>query len=153
MKIHGLGANPEERRQRAAELLQQVGLTAAHLERYPHEFSGGQRQRICIARALSVEPDFIICDECVSALDVSVQAQILNLLLDLQQQHDLTYLFISHDLSVVRFMADQAAVMHRGKIVERGHPEQIYRQPQHEYTQELLAAVPRGAKSISRSGR
>ena len=142
MKIYGLGANPAERRQRAIDLLHQVGLKKSHLERFPHEFSNGQRQRICIARALSVEPEFIICDECVSALDVSVQAKILNLLLDLQQQHHLSYLFISHDLSVIRFMADEAAVMHRGKIIERGRPEQIFRQPAHQYTRALLAAAP-----------
>ena len=153
MSTYGLGANAMERRERAAELLHQVGLKTAHLERYPHEFSGGQRQRICIARALSVEPEFIICDECVSALDVSVQAQILNLLLDLQQQLKLTYLFISHDLSVIHFMADEVAVMQGGKIVERGHPEQIYRQPEHEYTRALLAAVPRDPKNAGKSGR
>jgi peptide/nickel transport system ATP-binding protein len=142
MTLHGLGRNRIQRRDRAARILQQVGLGASALNHFPHQFSGGQRQRICIARALTVKPELIICDECVSSLDVSVQAQILNLLADLQEQHGLTYLFISHDLSVIRFVADQVAVMHRGRIIERGTPEQIYRQPQEPYTQALLDAVP-----------
>ncbi|HBL43723.1 MAG TPA: ABC transporter ATP-binding protein, partial [Planctomycetaceae bacterium] len=110
--------------------------------RYPHEFSGGQRQRISIARALAVEPEFIICDESVSALDVSVQAQVLNLLKDLQEQHNLTYIFISHDLSVVKFMSDMMAVMNAGKLVELGPSEAIYQNPQQEYTRKLIASVP-----------
>jgi peptide/nickel transport system ATP-binding protein len=114
-----------------------------HLSRYPHEFSGGQRQRICIARALSVEPEFIVCDESVSALDVSIQAQVLNLLNDLQERRNLTYIFISHDLSVVKFMSDMMAVMNDGKFVEFGPSESIYASPQQAYTQKLIQATPR----------
>lgn len=113
-----------------------------HLRRYPHEFSGGQRQRLSIARALAVEPEFIICDESVSALDVSVQAQVLNLLNDLQEQHGLTYIFISHDLSVVKFMSDMMAVMNKGKIVEFGPSENIYANPREDYTKQLISAIP-----------
>ena len=142
MSIHGLGANRGERRDRAVALLEEVGLGAEHLRRFPHEFSGGQRQRICIARALSVDPEFIVCDESVSALDVSVQAQVLNLLKDLQEKRGLTYLFISHDLAVVKFMADELAVMQAGKFVEAGPAAEIYANPQQEYTQRLLAAIP-----------
>ena len=123
--------------------IEEVGLLSEHLGRYPHEFSGGQRQRICIARALAVEPEFIVCDESVSALDVSVQAQVLNLLNDLQERRDLTYIFISHDLSVVKFMADMMAVMKDGKFVEFGPSEAIYRNPSEDYTRELIAATPR----------
>ena len=123
-------------------LLEEVGLEAAHLRRYPHEFSGGQRQRICIARALAVEPEFIVCDESVSALDVSVQAQVLNLLKELQEHRGLTYIFISHDLSVVKFMADMMAVMNAGKIVEFGPSENIYANPKEDYTRRLIAATP-----------
>ncbi|MCZ6508047.1 MAG: ABC transporter ATP-binding protein [Acidobacteria bacterium] len=142
MSVHGIGADRAERRDRAVELLTEVGLEASHLRRYPHEFSGGQRQRIAIARALAVDPEFLICDECVSALDVSVQAQVLNLLKDLQETRGLTYLFISHDLSVVKFMADMIAVMRHGKIVEFGAAERVYASPQEPYTRELIAAVP-----------
>ncbi|MBI1345022.1 dipeptide ABC transporter ATP-binding protein [bacterium] len=142
MQVHQLGKNANDRRDRAAALLEEVGLLAEHLRRYPHEFSGGQRQRIGIARALAVEPEFIICDESVSALDVSVQAQVLNLLKDLQERRGLTYIFISHDLSVVKFMADMMAVMNAGKIVEFGPSEQIYAHPQEEYTQRLIDAIP-----------
>jgi peptide/nickel transport system ATP-binding protein len=142
MVIHGLGANKKERRERAAALLKEVGLEPAFLRRYPHEFSGGQRQRLCIARALAVEPDFIICDESVSALDVSVQAQVLNLLKDLQNKRGLTYIFISHDLSVVKFMADMMAVMNAGKIIEFGPSENIYADPKDPYTKRLIAATP-----------
>jgi peptide/nickel transport system ATP-binding protein len=142
MRSHGLGKSTKDRRDRAAALLEEVGLTTAHLARYPHEFSGGQRQRICIARSLAVEPDFLICDESVSALDVSVQAQILNLFKDLQARRGLTYIFISHDLAVVKFMADMMAVMNAGKIVEMGPAESIYRQPKDEYTKRLIAAIP-----------
>jgi len=142
MAVHGIGANRAERIERAGALLKEVGLSPDHLRRYPHEFSGGQRQRICIARALTVEPDFIICDESVSALDVSVQAQVLNLLKDLQEQRGLTYIFISHDLSVVKFMSDMMAVMFAGKIVEFGPSEAIYAKPAQEYTRKLIAAIP-----------
>jgi peptide/nickel transport system ATP-binding protein len=142
MKVHGLGKTLNDRRERAASLLREVGLETAHLRRYPHEFSGGQRQRLSIARALAVEPEFIICDESVSALDVSVQAQVLNLLKDLQEQRGLTYVFISHDLSVVKFMADMMAVMNEGRIVEFGPSEAIYADPKEEYTRKLISAIP-----------
>ncbi len=133
-----------EHRDAASHLLERVGLSPSHLGRYPHEFSGGQRQRIGIARALAVQPEFLVCDESVSALDVSVQAQILNLLLDLQEEFGLTYLFISHDLSVVNFISDYVGVMNRGKLVEYGTAERIYTQPEQDYTRKLLAAIPRG---------
>ncbi len=142
MNVHKLGKNRSERREMAAQLLEEVGLSTAHLRRYPHEFSGGQRQRICIARALAVEPEFIVCDESVSALDVSVQAQVLNLLKELQEKRGLTYIFISHDLSVVKFMADMMAVMNRGEIVEFGPSENIYANPHQDYTRDLIAATP-----------
>jgi len=142
MLIHGLGTSRRDRRERAAQLLQEVGLDAVHLLRYPHEFSGGQRQRISIARALAVEPEFLICDESVSALDVSVQAQVLNLLKNLQERRNLTYIFISHDLSVVKFMSDMMAVMNEGKIVEFGPSEAIYANPQNDYTKKLIASIP-----------
>ncbi len=131
-----------ERRQRVAELLQQVGLDAASADRYPHEFSGGQRQRICVARALAVEPKLIVCDEPTSALDVSVQAQILNLLKTLQQRHHLSYLFITHNISVVAYLADEVAVMYLGRIVETGRVDEVLEHPAHPYTQALLSAVP-----------
>ena len=121
------------------------------MRRYPHEFSGGQRQRLCVARALAVEPEFIVCDECVSAMDVSVQAQVLNLLRELQQRRGLTYIFISHDLSVVKFMADTMAVMQAGKIVEQGEADAIYRNPQAEYTRTLIEAVPKGGREDIRA--
>jgi peptide/nickel transport system ATP-binding protein len=142
MSVHRLGTGSRDRRDRAASLLEEVGLLAEHLQRYPHEFSGGQRQRLCIARSLAVEPDFLICDESVSALDVSVQAQVLNLLKDLQEKRGLTYIFISHDLSVVKFMSDMMAVMNAGQIVEFGPSDEIYANPQNEYTRNLIAAIP-----------
>ncbi len=144
MSVHRIGSGGQDRRNRAAALLEEVGLLSEHLQRYPHEFSGGQRQRLCIARSLAVEPDFLICDESVSALDVSVQAQVLNLLKDLQERRGLTYIFISHDLSVVKFMSDMMAVMSAGKIVEYGPSDAIYGNPQHEYTRKLIAAIPGG---------
>lgn len=142
MLVHNLGSNKDERYERAVQLLRKVGLLPEHMKRYPHEFSGGQRQRICIARALATEPEFILCDESVSALDVSIQAQILNLLLDLQDEFGLTYIFISHDLSVVKFFSDDVAVMKEGKIVEMASAQKIYESPQHEYTKKLLSALP-----------
>jgi peptide/nickel transport system ATP-binding protein len=144
MRIHAIGADESERNVRIATLLDRVGLARASLHKYPHEFSGGQRQRIAIARALSLRPDLLICDESVSALDVSVQANVLNLLLDLQDEFGISYLFISHDLAVVKYMADEILVMNGGDIVERGSAEAIYRNPQHDYTKKLLASIPRG---------
>jgi peptide/nickel transport system ATP-binding protein len=143
MVIQSIGRNRAERRDRAAQLLTEVGLETRYLRRYPHEFSGGQRQRICIARALAAGPEFIICDESVSSLDVSVQAQVLNLFKDLQEKHGLTYIFISHDLSVVKFMADMMAVMNEGKIVEFGPSENIYANPREDYTRRLIEATPK----------
>ena len=142
MQVHGIHANNEARKNKTIELLEQVGLSADFFNRYPHEFSGGQRQRICIARALALEPKVIICDESVSALDVSVQAQVLNLLSDLQEKFKLSYLFISHDLSVVKHFSDRMLVMNAGKIVESGFPEEIYHHPQQAYTQKLIDAIP-----------
>jgi peptide/nickel transport system ATP-binding protein len=144
MNIHSLGANRSEREAMAKKLIERVGLETSMLSRYPHEFSGGQRQRICIARALAVEPEFIVCDESVSALDVSVQAQILNLLLDLQDDYNLSYIFISHDLAVVKYISDEIAVMNKGKIVEMSDAVEIYKNPKDEYTKKLLGAIPKG---------
>ncbi|MBV9464441.1 MAG: ABC transporter ATP-binding protein [Verrucomicrobiae bacterium] len=142
LEIHFPGMSPEARRTRIGELLEQVGLSPQHAGRYPHEFSGGQRQRIGIARALAVQPELIICDEPVSALDVSVQAQIINLLVDLQKRLGLAYLFIGHDLAVIEHVSRRVLVMHQGKVVEEGSREEIYRNPREEYTRKLLAAVP-----------
>ena len=129
-------------RDAVCELLEQVGLKAEHYDRYPHEFSGGQRQRICIARALAVDPRLVICDESVSALDVSVQAQVLNLLNRLKEERGLTYIFISHDLSVVRFMSDRVVVMYNGKPVEVNEADALFNSPQNDYTKKLIAALP-----------
>jgi peptide/nickel transport system ATP-binding protein len=139
--IHRIGGRAE-RRDKVAELFRLVGLDPAHLERYPHEFSGGQRQRIGVARALALEPSFIIADEPVSALDVSIQAQVINLLLELQERLKLTYLFIAHDLRLVRHICTRVAVMYLGKIVEAGQTERLFNNPQHPYTQALLSAIP-----------
>jgi peptide/nickel transport system ATP-binding protein len=144
MLIHGTCKGYKERRDRSVYLLERVGLNAEALNRYPHEFSGGQRQRVCIARALALNPKFVICDESVSALDVSVQAQVLNLLKELQGEFGLTYIFISHDLSVVKFMSDRIMVMNRGKIEEIDEAEEIYRKPKTEYTRQLIASIPTG---------
>lgn len=142
LEIHFPKMSALDRSERVAELLKLVGLDPSFARRFPHEFSGGQRQRIGIARALAVEPEFIICDEPVSALDVSVQAQIVNLLMDLQEKLDLTYLFIAHDLAVVEHVSDQIAVLEHGKLVEEGPSELITTQPSHPYTQRLLASIP-----------
>ena len=144
LNIHNEGGTKAQRHEMARALLEKVGLKASLMNRYPHEFSGGQRQRICIARALMLKPEFVICDESVSALDVSIQAQVLNLLLDLQQEFGLTYVFISHDLSVVNFIADEVGVMYAGKIIEMDRASQIYKNAKEEYTRTLLSAIPKG---------
>lgn len=142
MQVHGIGANDAERKQMALELLERVSLPAQAFYRYPHEFSGGQRQRIAIARCLTLKPEVLICDESVSALDVSVQAQVLNLLQDLQDEFGLSYIFISHDLSVVKYISDQIMVMNHGDLVEIANSDDLYQSPQHEYTKRLLSAIP-----------
>ncbi len=144
MQVHGILENDKARKARVIELLERVNMSESHYYRYPHEFSGGQRQRICIARALALQPQFIICDESVSALDVSVQAQVLNLLNELRDEFGFTYIFISHDLSVVKFMSDRMLVMNKGKIEEMGDSDQIYSNPQTEYTKKLIGAIPKG---------
>ncbi len=144
MRIHSIGQDDEDRARLALAMIAKVGLTPEAFGKYPHEFSGGQRQRIAIARCLVMRPEIIVCDESVSALDVSVQATVLNLLLDLQEEFGLTYVFISHDLAVVKYMADDILVMSQGEIVERGSSDDIYNRPQHAYTRQLLAAIPRG---------
>jgi len=143
MKVHGIGANHEQRIELAGLLLESVQLNRDFLWRYPHEFSGGQRQRIGLARALALNPEFIVCDEITSALDVSVQAEILQLLLSIRQQRNLTLLFITHNIGVVEYLSDRTVVMYKGKIVEQGETAQVCGQPQHPYTQKLLEAVPR----------
>jgi peptide/nickel transport system ATP-binding protein len=144
MQVHGVLENDKQRKDKVIELLETVKLTAAQFNRYPHEFSGGQRQRICIARSLALNPKFIICDESVSALDVSVQAEVLNLLIKLREEFKFTYIFISHDLSVVKFMSDRMVVMNQGKVEEMGIADDIYYNPQREYTKKLIAAIPKG---------
>lgn len=144
MQVHGILENDKARKERVIELLHRVNMNESHFYRYPHEFSGGQRQRICIARALALKPKFIICDESVSALDVSVQAQVLNLLNELKREFDFTYIFISHDLSVVKFMSDRMVVMNKGKIEEMGDADEIYNNPQTEYTRNLINSIPKG---------
>jgi len=144
MQVHGILENDKARKARVVELLQRVNMNESHFYRYPHEFSGGQRQRICIARALALKPKFIICDESVSALDVSVQAQVLNLLNELKREFNFTYIFISHDLSVVKFMSDRMVVMNKGKVEEMGDADAIYNNPKTEYTKNLINAIPKG---------
>lgn len=151
LDVHNVLANTKERREYVMELINKVGLLPRHFYNYPHEFSGGQRQRICIARALALKPKFIVCDESVSALDVSVQAQVLNLLVQLREEFKLTYIFISHDLSVVKFISDRIAVMNAGKIVELGTANEIYANPKNEYTSRLIHAIPTGTLDIIRN--
>ena len=142
MKVHNLGESARERHQRALEALQEVGLDVQHMERYPHEFSGGQRQRVNIARALSISPKVIVCDEPVSALDVSIQAQVINLFRKIQQERKLTYVFISHDLGIIKYISDRIIIMYLGRIVEMYTAEGIYQNPLHPYTKALLSAIP-----------
>ncbi|MBA2368169.1 MAG: ABC transporter ATP-binding protein [Candidatus Protochlamydia sp.] len=140
---HGLANNQTEQIDQVAVVLKQIGLSPDVMERYPHEFSGGQQQRICIGRALALNPKLIVCDEAVSALDVSIQAQILNLLIELKEKYNLSYLFISHDLSVIRHIANHTVVLYKGKMVEEGSTERIFNDPQHQYTKELLHSIPK----------
>jgi|SRR6185437_4653178 len=144
MQVHNILKNDKERKDRVIELLERVNMNASHFDRYPHEFSGGQRQRICIARAVALNPEFIICDECVSSLDVSIQAQALNLLTELRKDFGFTYIFISHDISVVKFVSDRMLVLYNGKIEEMGDADDIYFNPQQEYTKRLIGAIPKG---------
>ena len=144
MKVHKLFSSDKERKVKTLEILEKVGLDPSHFDRYPHEFSGGQRQRICIARTIALEPKLIICDESVSALDISVQAQVLNLLNALKEDYGFTYIFISHDLAVVKYMSDQLMVMNKGKIEELGEADVIYDNPQKAYTKVLIDAIPKG---------
>ncbi|MDB0325873.1 ABC transporter ATP-binding protein, partial [Acinetobacter baumannii] len=149
MQIHGIGKDDAERKQIALGLLERVNLPEQAYYRYPYEFSGGQRQRIAIARCLTLKPEILICDESVSALDVSVQAQVLNLLQDLQDEFGLSYIFISHDLSVVKYISDQVMVMNHGEVVEIANSDELYAHPQHDYTKRLLQAIPQGIQHVS----
>lgn len=151
LDIHHLVKNKDERTERVEELLETVGLNASHASRFPHEFSGGQRQRIGIARALAVEPKFIVADEPISALDVSIQAQVVNLMIELQKKRGLTYLFIAHDLSMVKFISDRIGVMHYGKLLEVGPADDVYDRPLHDYTKNLISAVPIPDPEVERS--
>ena len=151
LDIHHLVKSKEERRQRVEDLLETVGLNRNHASRFPHEFSGGQRQRIGIARALAVEPKFIVADEPISALDVSIQAQVVNLMIELKKQRNLTYLFIAHDLSMVKFISDRIGVMHYGKLLEVGDADEVYDHPLHDYTKSLISAVPQPDPEIERN--
>lgn len=151
LDIHHLAKNKDERTERVEELLETVGLNASHASRFPHEFSGGQRQRIGIARALAVEPKFIVADEPISALDVSIQAQVVNLMIELQKKRGLTYLFIAHDLSMVKFISDRIGVMHYGKLLEVGPADDVYDRPLHDYTKSLISAVPIPDPEVERS--
>ncbi|EEJ71182.1 ATP-binding cassette domain-containing protein [Lactobacillus ultunensis] len=151
LDIHHLVKNKEERSKRVEDLLETVGLNESHASRFPHEFSGGQRQRIGIARALAVEPKFIVADEPISALDVSIQAQVVNLMIELQKKRGLTYLFIAHDLSMVKFISDRIGVMHYGKLLEVGPADDVYDRPLHDYTKSLISAVPIPDPEIERS--
>ena len=151
LDIHHLVKNKDERTERVEELLETVGLNASHASRFPHEFSGGQRQRIGIARVLAVEPKFIVADEPISALDVSIQAQVVNLMIELQKKRGLTYLFIAHDLSMVKFISDRIGVMHYGKLLEVGPADDVYDRPLHDYTKSLISAVPIPDPEVERS--
>jgi peptide/nickel transport system ATP-binding protein len=151
LNVHNIGANERERKEHVLYLLDKVNLLPRHFSNYPHEFSGGQRQRICIARALALKPKLLICDESVSALDVSVQAQVLNLLVQLRDEFNLTYIFISHDLSVVKFISDRIAVMNAGKIVEMNTSQELYAAPQQDYTKRLINAIPTGTLDVIRA--
>ena len=144
MKVHGIGKNKKERKEKVLSILNHVGLLEDDFNKYPHEFSGGQRQRIGIARTIALEPKLIVCDESVSALDISVQAQVLNLLNSLKEKFGFTYIFISHDLAVVKYMSDQLMVMNKGKIEELGEADKIYQNPKKNYTKKLIDAIPKG---------
>lgn len=153
LDVHKLYASRKDRRDKILELMELVGLNAEHATRYAHEFSGGQRQRIGIARALSVDPDFIICDEPISALDVSIQAQVINMLKDLQEKRGLTYLFVAHDLSVVKYISDRVVVMYLGMVVEQAETEELYSNPKHPYTKALLSAIPEADPDKAKANR